>query len=101
MPELTKGKGVSAVLINTEKGDAFFKSLDSDKMISVEREIKEAICGNGNLMRPSSKHPQHDRFIMLYPQIGWVKATKLCLKKTHQKIRLMKILNIVRRKIGF
>ena len=94
------GKGTSAVLINTEKAKAIFEELKKD-ILYEQREVQEAIMGNGQLQHPSRKHLRYEMFRKLYPKIGLEKSVKVCLKKDLVKIRikdtvlkLKKILNI-------
>lgn len=53
------GKGVSAVFINTEKARVLFEVM-KEEVAYEPREVQEAIVGNGQLQRPSSRHPQYD-----------------------------------------
>lgn len=64
-----KGRGVSLCLINTEKGLSFFGKI-KDKNNVVEREIVEAIVGNGQLQCPSAKSCRQEEFRALYPKLG-------------------------------
>ena len=94
------GKGASAVLINTEKAKAVFEELKKDIRYE-QREVQEAIMGNGQLQHPSRRHPKYGLFRELYPKMGLEKSVRICLKKDLVKIRvkstvlkLRKILNI-------
>lgn len=73
-------KGVSAVLLNTEKAESLFEKLK--KYICYERrDIQEAINGNGRLQSPTIRHANHDLFYRLYPSIGLKKSVRICLFK--------------------
>ena len=56
-------------MINTEKGLSFFGKI-KDKNNVVEREIVEAIVGNGQLQCPSAKSCRQEEFRALYPKLG-------------------------------
>lgn len=72
-------RGVSAVLINTGKGDSFFEELKP--LLEFEkREIREAIMGNGQFQHPSRRHPNYLLFRELYPKYGLRYASRQCLK---------------------
>lgn len=85
------GKGVSSVLLNTEKGCNLFMELGSE-IDSVPREIEESIVGNGQLQHPSFQHPQYEKFRELYPQYGLVSSVSICLRKDKVKLYVKKIL---------
>lgn len=85
------GKGVSAVLINTEKARSLFDVL-KEKVTYQRREVQEAIVGNGQLQRPSSRHPQYEKFRELYPQYGLAKTVYRCLRKDLVKIYLKELI---------
>ena len=56
-----KGKGVSLCLINTERGQSLFDKV-RDKVNAQERDVVEAIIGNGQLQKPSDKNNAHALF---------------------------------------
>lgn len=89
------GKGVSAVFINTEKARALFEVM-KEEVAYEPREVQEAIVGNGQLQRPSSRHPQYDLFRRLYPRYGLAKAVDMCLRKDLVKIHLKGMIEGVR-----
>lgn len=72
------GKGVSAVLVNSEKGEILFKEVSLDA-VCVARNVTEAVRGNGQLQYPSKRHRNYYRFQKSYPLIGFEKAAKKCL----------------------
>lgn len=72
------GKGVSAVLLNTEKGIRFFEQC-KDSFEYEERELEEVIRGNGQLQYPSPKHKNYQLFRNLYPRLGFTRAVRRCL----------------------
>lgn len=69
---LRNRNGVSAVLINTPKGEALFKNL-SDLDVE-QREVGEAIRGVGRLQVPSPYNPMTNRFRLIFKENGFHKA---------------------------
>lgn len=67
------GKGVSAVLVNNERGDQFFESV-KDMIVWKKREIIEVIRWNGQLSYPSKMPKNYLRFIQLYSNGSFKKA---------------------------
>lgn len=81
--------GVSVVLPCTEKGKAVLDALRGELFLE-ERDVKEAVGGNGCLDHPSFRHKNAALFCTLYPQRGFVRAAKRCLQKDIPKYRLLK-----------
>ena len=81
-----KHLGVTEVLINTNKGHDFVKSCKS-KLFLEKRPTKEAVEGNGQLIRPSKKHENNDLFKKLYIEKGFDGACNICLKDDKKAIR--------------
>lgn len=80
-----KGSGVSLCLVNSDKGLSLINQIAPYVKI-VERDVVEAIIGNGQLQRPSCKNNSHKKFRILYPSKGLDDAIHDCLKK--EKFRL-------------
>lgn len=59
------GKGVSAILVNTDNGVEMFEQIENS-LVWKQRETKEATRWNSQLNRPSSKPKNYRRFIQLY-----------------------------------
>lgn len=72
---LTGRPGVSAVLINTSKGEKIFDSL-KDVLDVERREIQEAVAGNHNLQFPSVKSPLRAQFMKRCATEGFVAASE-------------------------
>ena len=81
--DLDIGRGISAVLINSDKGRRFFE-LCKDKFECEERDVEEAIRGNGQLQMPSVKNKNYDLFRQLYPRVGFKCAAKQCLRSFYK-----------------
>jgi coenzyme F420-reducing hydrogenase beta subunit len=75
-----RGKGVSNILINTEKGESLWNMI-SESTSYETRTIVEALSGNGRLQSPGAQNEKHKDFIALYPQIGFRKAVFRSSKK--------------------
>ena len=101
---LELGKGVSAVLLNTEKAIAVWNEIKG-QCVCVKRDIVEAQKGNGQLQVPSVKHCNYEKFVSLYPSVGFKRAVYASLKKDLLKKRVRNAKNyirmIVRRMHGF
>ena len=69
---------ISAVLLNTEKGKAFFEK-SRGRFFAEERPVEEAIEGNHQLREPTKRHPQTERYESLYKSVGFEQAVKTCL----------------------
>ena len=72
-----KGKGVSNILVNTNQGQKLWDITKTDTIFK-ERSLMESVNGNGQLNTPSMRHPEHDRFVSLYPKVGFEKAVRDC-----------------------
>lgn len=88
---LDVNKGASAVLVNTPKGAELFAGVKGS-ILYEEREVQEAVMGNGQLQHPSVKHPNHELFRTLYPQLGLEQSVRKCLRKDLVKLHLKNIL---------
>lgn len=99
-PEMNKDdKGVSLILVNTEKGRKLFEAIKQDLNIIP---ANLADCLQPNLQHPSVIHPKREKFehdyvskgfeyvMKKYGRSGWLKKVKKLIKK------LMKI--IIRKK---
>lgn len=78
------GGRISAVLLNTDKGEEFWNKCSS-LFISEERNINEAINSNGQLKHPSSLHKDRAEFEENYLKYGFYKAVKT--KSVRKKLR--------------
>lgn len=75
-----RGKGVSNLLINTEKGESLW-SMASENALYEIRTIVEALSGNGRLQSPGSQNSKHKEFTALYPLVGFRKAVNKCSRR--------------------
>lgn len=72
--------GVSLVLCNTVKGIEFVRTCKSYLFLK-ERTLTEAASGNDQLRNPCRKHPNYDKFLQLYPDLGFYQSVKKCMQK--------------------
>lgn len=70
--------GLSVILINTQNGFGLFDKI-KERLDYEEHDAEEAIEGNPQLRRPSFKHKNTDKFMRLYPKLGFKKAAERCL----------------------
>lgn len=75
MPEIDDNKGTSVVLINTEKGEKLFSSINGDVAKTVDIEKDKAI--KYNHIKPSGKPALYDEFWSDYNKYGY----KFIIKK--------------------
>lgn len=90
------GKGVSNILVNTFKGQMLWNEIKEDAVYK-ERPLMEAIRGNGQLLAPSPRHPEHDRFVRIYPSAGFKQAIDKCSKNYLKKQRMKEVIAIIRK----
>lgn len=93
------GKGVSEVLINTEKASMIWKNI-LPSINNVQRDVVEAQMGNGQLQCPSRKHKNYNKFILLYPKLGLKQAIYSSLYKDLHKIRFNNLKNFIKHLIN-
>ena len=67
------GKGVSAVLVNNERGIQFFERV-RDMLVWKKREIIEATRWNDQLNRPCEKPKNYEKFVQVYSKGSLKKA---------------------------
>lgn len=92
------GDGVSVILPNTAKGEAFVQ-LSAKRLFMDERPLSEAVHGNDQLRHPSPKHENYDRFRELYPEEGFERAAAVCTKDDIAKWKKDNHYTIVRRAV--
>ncbi len=89
------GKGVSEVLVNTEKASAIWKDI-LPGINYAKRDVVEAQMGNGQLQCPSRKHKNYEKFISLYHNGELKKVVYLSLQKDLYKMRLQRMKNFIK-----
>ena len=72
--------GVTAALINTEKGAKLFDMI-KERIFFEQRAVSEAVEGNEQLNAPSKKNENYELFQKLYKEQGFKKAISECYKK--------------------
>ena len=76
--ETTMDKGISLVLVNTDKGNVLFRSVE-DLIDCKKRPLQEAVSGNNQLRHPMPLTWRHKIFKRLYPKIGFKWAAVLAM----------------------
>lgn len=90
--KLDCSKGVSLILVNTNKGNDLLEKYKSHFFIE-ERSLDEAILGNEQLQKPFKIHPNRNIFEKNYINMGFEKACIKYSKRDLIKDRLIKIKN--------
>lgn len=90
--DMDDNKGVSAVIVVTEKGRAAFEDL-TDEIVSVRTRARNFFKTNRNVLLPSPKHPRRDRFFRALAdnRAGVIELTRQNLKWTRTGELLWKI----------
>lgn len=94
------GKGVSVVLVNTNKAASIWTEL-SKNCVWVQRDIVEAQKGNGQFKAPSLMHKNYKNFISSYPQLGLKHSILSNLRRDKHKIIINNIKLIVKNLIKY
>ncbi len=77
MPDFNDDKGVSLVLINTQKGKDLFNRLDMEVRVSSR---EDATLANGGFKESIKEHPKRELFFKLYhSEVSLIKAINTCL----------------------
>lgn len=88
--KIDKERGVSEVLLNTEKGASFFEA--SKKLCNFEsRNLEEAINGNGRFKHPSERHPLYYQFQQMYVKKGFTQSCRKCLRNDYKQYYTSKL----------
>ena len=74
-PERDDDKGISLIIVNTEKGAKAYGEI-ADKLDTFESDIETAKSGQKTLSSPTSKNPKHDEFYSIYAEKGVKCATE-------------------------
>lgn len=94
---------VSAVLTNTQKGQAFFECCRG-RLFVEERPVSEAIRGNAQLNRPTPVHPRRAAYETLYRSSGFETAATSVLhaemKKEQIKLAKRRVHSLARKFVG-
>ena len=88
-PEMVLSKGISTVLVNTEKGARLFSQAQS-QLVFEERPMSEALR-NGQFIEPTPKPEEYDQFVQCYQKEGYAKACDKYLPSLQRKMFLHKI----------
>lgn len=80
VPDFNDNKGVSLLLVNSEKGAKIFDSCKKD-IDCVDCDLQKSAKPNPNLYMPSPKPENENLFWDNYKKLGFEKALKKCYKK--------------------
>ncbi len=81
LPKIDTSGGVSAVLVNTEKGDRLIEKIRDGAMLA-ETPLKAAVAGNGNLSAPCQKPDSRDDIYKRIAENGYAAVAE---KECHYK----------------
>lgn len=88
-PEMVISKGISTVLVNTEKGARLFSQAQS-LLVYEERPMPESLR-NGQFIAPTSKPEDYDQFVQCYQKEGYAKACDKYLPALQRKMFVHKL----------
>lgn len=91
---IDRGRGVSAVLLTTVKGQHFYEKCHH-MLLTEKRSVEEAVLGNGRLQSPSLRHPLYTSFRELYKQKGFVYSCQQCLRDDYERLRKKRIKTMI------
>lgn len=77
---------ISAVLVNTRKGQVFFESCRTS-LFAEERSVSEAVRGNAQLNAPTPEHPKRTAFEAMYHERGFEAAVTEVLREEMRAAR--------------
>lgn len=81
-----KYQGVSCVLCNSDKGQEFLASLEKEHyLFTSHRPLEEALNFEKQLMKPSVPSSYRNRFVELYPKVGFSQACNIVFRKEKMK----------------
>ncbi len=94
-PKISLRRGVSCILVNTEKGKRYAELL-SGKMILREVTLESISSHNGNLRAPSAKGSQRDGVLKLYESEGYGAVDRQYYESVGNKMSLYKLKNALK-----
>lgn len=80
LPREEQNRGISLVLIQTQKGQEMLEQCD---LHLEDAEIEKMLEVNGQLRRPSACPPERDRFFALEKEKGFSRAVKACYRRNY------------------
>lgn len=82
-------QNASMILVNTEKGLGFVEQIkNTEDILFVERDYREAVEFGQSLNHPSVKSDFRDKFLELYPSLGFNEALESIIGKRVRKNRI-------------
>lgn len=93
-------QGVSMILLNTEKGEKFFKTVEKS-VRTVSSTLERAVSVNSQLREPSSLHPLRKEFIEAYDSFGFMEASRKVIRKIIRKNRRDDVIGCIKKGTDF
>ena len=91
-------KGVSCVLVNTEKGKGLIEEL-SEELLLFPSEYKKIERRNGQLVHCCAEPSQRTEIFELFEKNGYEQVVKYCKKKNRKKRLVLRLKSFIPRKI--
>ena len=91
---LSNGKGISCVLVNTEKGVVDIKEC-KDSFVLMDSEFEKAAKHNDQLSKPSNYSPQREIILEMYKSSGYEAVKKYYKKKFKKDILKYKMSGVL------
>lgn len=79
-PELDDNKGVSVILVNSEKGQTLLENCKKDFMVLREERLEDAIVKNPNIVSSSIPHPARRKFFEYNKRFSVSKSARKVLQ---------------------
>ncbi len=100
LPEFENPDGVSAVLVNTEKGQLLWEKLQ-ETVVSKEVPVEQIVANNGQLKAPTKRSPYRDSIYQILNRQGYDAVAATCRSRKEELIDGIKDLvpNRTRQKI--
>ena len=88
------GRGVSLVIVNSEKGKALFEKTELDR---IQTDKEKAIANNAQLRRPVKFHKNREKFFELNSQQSFCKSVRECMDiPSSLRYRLYKLKSLLK-----
>ena len=85
--------GISAVIVNSKKGEAFFEE-NKEKLFFKDSTVEKIQKANGCLYHPSKKGANYETIRATYKKNGWTDVSKFYRKKYRKNAIVRKVYNV-------
>ena len=82
LPEIDDNKGLSLLLVNTEKGNALLSDIRSNLTL-IKTEVEKAFTYNPSIIKPSLKHNFREYFLRNYSKGNFEKSVNDCFNPSY------------------